>query len=236
MQMQLKTSVRNLVEFLMRSGSIDNRRAAFSDAAMAEGSRIHRMIQRRMGAGYQAEVSLKYLCQESRYDLLIEGRADGIITEAEGFTVDEIKGTYRDISRMTGPVPVHLAQARCYAYMYAQCLQAQSAHLPALQKAEQTIRIRMTYCNLDTEEIRYFHIEETYQELKSWFLELLSQYRVWADLEFDWKEKRQASIRALSFPFPYREGQKELAACVYRTICHKRKLFLEAPKIGRAHV
>lgn len=229
MQMQLKTSVRNLVEFLMRSGSIDNRRAAFSDAAMAEGSRIHRMIQRRMGAGYQAEVSLKYLCRESRYDLLIEGRADGIITEAEGFTVDEIKGTYRDISRMTGPVPVHLAQARCYAYMYAQCLQAQSAHLPALQKAEQTIRIRMTYCNLDTEEIRYFHIEETYQELKSWFLELLSQYRVWADLEFDWKEKRQASIRALSFPFPYREGQKELAACVYRTICHKRKLFLEAP-------
>lgn len=229
MQMQLKTSVRNLVEFLMRSGSIDNRRAAFSDAAMAEGSRIHRMIQRRMGAGYQAEVSLKYLCRESRYDLLIEGRADGIITEAEGFTVDEIKGTYRDISRMTGPVPVHLAQARCYAYMYAQCPQAQSAHLPALQKAEQTIRIRMTYCNLDTEEIRYFHIEETYQELKGWFLELLSQYRVWADLEFDWKEKRQASIRALSFPFPYREGQKELAACVYRTICHKRKLFLEAP-------
>ncbi len=255
MQMQLKTSVRNLVEFLLRSGSIDNRRGAFSDAAMAEGSRIHRMIQRRMGADYQAEVSLKYLCQTSRYDLLIEGRADGIITEAEGFTVDEIKGTYRDISRMTGPVPVHLAQARCYAYMYAQRLQAKRRetglypkekgqkqaeaeqseylehpeHLPAILRNIETIRIRMTYCNLDTEEIRYFHIEESYQELERWFLDLLSQYQVWAEMEFDWKEKRQVSIRALSFPFPYREGQKELAASVYRTICHKRKLFLEAP-------
>ena len=36
-------------------------------------------------------------------------------------------------------------------------------------------------------------------------------------------------MKALAFPFPYREGQKELATNVYRTIYHKRKLFLEAP-------
>ena len=48
--MQLKTSVRNLVEFLLRSGSIDNRSGTSADRAMAEGSRVHRMIQQRMGA------------------------------------------------------------------------------------------------------------------------------------------------------------------------------------------
>ena len=39
--MQLKTSVRNLVEFLLRSGDIDNRRAVSADGAMVEGGRIH---------------------------------------------------------------------------------------------------------------------------------------------------------------------------------------------------
>lgn len=215
--MQVKTSVRNLVEFLLRSGNIDNRHAASSDAAMAEGSRIHRMLQRRMGAGYQAEVTLRYVCETEKYDLVVEGRADGIMTEAGGFTIDEIKGTYRDVTRLTQPEPVHLAQAKCYAYMYA------------LREKTDRLRVRMTYCNLDTEEIRYFYYEYTFQELEEWFLELTVRYRKWADMEFDWKEKRQASIHALTFPFAYRKGQKELAANVYRTICHKRKLFLEAP-------
>ena len=232
MQIQVKISVRRLVEFLLRSGSIDNRFAASSDQAMAEGSRVHRMIQRRMGADYQAEVSLKYICQADGYELLIEGRADGIIVQPDGFTVDEIKGTYRELVAMTEPVPVHLAQARCYAWMYAQRRKAEresTKRLPAVRESASAIRVRMTYCNLDTEEIRYFHFDYTYGELEAWFLDLIGQYRKWADMEFAWKEKRQTSIRALSFPFPYRDGQKELAAGVYRTICHKRKLFLEAP-------
>ncbi len=220
MQTQIKISVRNLVEFILRGGNIDNRYGGTPDTAMADGSRIHRMIQRRMGAEYQAEVPLRYLCTTEKYDLLVEGRADGIIIEPDGFTVDEIKGTYRDIFRMPEAVPVHLAQARCYAYMYALCMK---------EKEACKIRIRMTYCNLDTEEIRYFQQDETFSGLEEWFLDLVGQYRKWADMEFDWKEKRQASLRALGFPFPYREGQKELAAGVYRTICHKRKLFLEAP-------
>ena len=226
--MQLKTSVRNLVEFLMRSGSIDNRHAASSDDTMAEGSRIHRMIQRRMGSDYQAEVTLRYTYCTDRYDILIEGRADGIITQQDGFTVDEIKATYRDVAKIGAAVPVHLAQAKCYAYMYA-ARQGVTGDIPALLQPEQRIMVRLTYCNMDTEEIRYFYDEYTYRELEQWFYELLEQYRKWADLEFDGKEKRQESIRALAFPFPYRKGQKELAAHVYRTICHNRKLFLEAP-------
>ena len=221
--MQLKTSVRNLVEFFLRSGDIDNRRAVSSEAAMTEGSRIHRMIQRRMGAEYQAEVGLRYLCCTEKYEIVVEGRADGIITEKNGFTIDEIKGTYRDLVKMSEPVPVHLAQAKCYAYMYA--LRLYEAGNPELDK----IGVRMTYCNLDTEEIRYFDSEYSYEELEKWFLELLTQYRKWTDMEFAWKEKRLASIRALTFPFAYRKGQKELATYVYQTICHKKKLFLEAP-------
>lgn len=47
--MDIHISVRNLVEFILRSGDIDNRKAVAPENAMQEGSRIHRMIQRRMG-------------------------------------------------------------------------------------------------------------------------------------------------------------------------------------------
>ncbi|MCM1211608.1 MAG: ATP-dependent DNA helicase [Blautia sp.] len=226
--MEIRISVRALVEFILRSGNIDNRRAAAPADAMQEGGRIHRMIQKRMGAGYHAEVGLRYLYPTKQYDIVIEGRADGIILDSLDditATIDEIKGTYHDLAKMNQAVPVHLAQAKCYAYIYA------------VQNHLRTIRVRMTYCHLEkggvtslTEgEIRYFHYDYTLEELGEWFEGLMEQYRKWADYSFEWNGVRQASIKALSFPFAYREGQKELATYVYRTIYHKRKLFIEAP-------
>lgn len=222
---ELSISVRNLVEFVLREGDIDNRRTASPENAMQEGGRIHRKIQRRMGSEYQAEVALKYLYETDSYTIVVEGRADGIITGTgpggEGvrplITVDEIKGTYRELQKLKAAVPVHLAQAKCYAYIYAQ------------QKGLAEIRVQMTYCNMDTEEIKYFHHDHTFRELEQWFMEVMEQYRKWADFEFEWKKMRQASIKELQFPFPYREGQKELVTYVYQTIYHKRKLFIEAP-------
>ena len=114
---EVSVSVRGLVEFILRQGDIDNRRQGMHEDAMQEGSRIHRMIQRRMGAEYQAEVPLQYVFNTQEYRLVVEGRADGIIDTEEGITIDEIKGTYRDINRMKEPVAVHVAQAKCYAYM-----------------------------------------------------------------------------------------------------------------------
>jgi len=215
--MEVKISVRNLVEFILRSGDIDNRKAVSAENAMQEGGRIHRMIQRRMGASYQAEVSLRYVYDAERYEIVVEGRADGIITEEGQTTIDEIKGTYHDLHKMKEPVPVHLAQAKCYAFIYAG------------RNGLEEIGVRMTYCHMETEEIRYFQEKYSYGQLENWFAELLLQYRKWADFRFDWQQSRQNSIRQMSFPFPYREGQKELATYVYQTIYHKRKLFIEAP-------
>ena len=45
---EIKISVRRLVEFLLRQGDIDNRHQVGTDDAMQEGSRIHRMIQKKM--------------------------------------------------------------------------------------------------------------------------------------------------------------------------------------------
>ena len=46
----IRISVRNLVEFVLRSGDIDNRAAGADRDAMLLGGKIHRKIQRKMGA------------------------------------------------------------------------------------------------------------------------------------------------------------------------------------------
>ncbi len=104
----IRISVRNLVEFVMRSGDLDNRRSqGAKKEAMQAGSRLHRKIQKRMGADYRAEAALKHLVKEDVFSILLEGRADGIITEAAGVTIDEIKCIYMDVERLEGPDPVH---------------------------------------------------------------------------------------------------------------------------------
>ena len=214
--MEIRISVRNFVEFLLRSGDIDNRRTASPETAMQEGSRIHRMIQRSMGSEYAAEVPMIHKVECEGYQVSIEGRADGVI-DGTPVVIDEIKSTYKDLSYLTKPDSVHLAQAKCYAYFYAErmCLSE--------------ISVRMTYCNIDTEELKYFHENYTYEEIRDWFLELFAEYKKWADFQFEWKNKRQNSIKEVEFPFSYREGQKELVTYVYQTIYHKRKLFIQAP-------
>lgn len=214
---EVRISVRGLVEFILRSGDIDNRHHGGSENAMQEGSRIHRMLQRRMGAEYRAEVPLKYTHNTEKYVLVVEGRADGIFEQEDETVIDEIKGTYRDLAKMREPIAGHVAQAKCYAYMYG------------LQQDLQQVRVRLTYCNIETEDIRYFYEDYEFGELADWFQELITAYRKWADYSWEWRTIRQTSIEGLEFPFAYREGQKDLVTYVYRTIYHERKLFLEAP-------
>ena len=214
----IKISVRNLVEFILRTGDIDNRTGASARAdAMQEGSKMHRNIQRRMGASYQAEVPLKTEIETEQYVLVIEGRADGIIREAadareaevrkgakagepgsgnsaeagesepdnsakagesgsgnsaqgtgaaldgckgcgsvrERVVIDEIKCVYRNLAQLEGPVFLHQAQAMCYAYMYAR------------EQGLGRVGVQMTYCNLETEEIRRFYEEFSFSDRKS---------------------------------------------------------------------
>lgn len=69
-----------------------------------------------VGAHYTAEAALKLLVPMGDFDCLVEGRADGIFTEDGEIYIDEIKGMYRDVMLLEEPVPVHLAQALCYAW------------------------------------------------------------------------------------------------------------------------
>ena len=153
------------------------------------------------------------------FSLRIEGRADGIIEEADSgiIVIDEIKGVLCDLEQIKEPVGVHLAQAKCYAFIYGE--------LRGVEK----IGVQMTYCQMETEEIRRFRQEYTVEELRIWFDAVIRQYEKWAKFQVEWREIRNASVKKIQFPFEYREGQRELAASVYKTILRKKKLFIQAP-------
>ena len=214
----IRISVRNLVEFILREGDIDNRTGGGPDPEnMQMGSRIHRKIQRQMGSEYQAEVPLKTEIACDGFILKVEGRADGLIHTKEQVMVDEIKGVLRELDRVPEPVGVHLAQAKCYACIVAE------------QEGLEEIGVQMTYCQMETEEVKRFQYSYQSSELKAWFDEVIRQYEKWAKFQIEWRKARNASIKGIEFPFPYRKGQRDLAVSVYRTISRKKKLFIQAP-------
>lgn len=249
---QIHISVRGLVEFLLRHGDIDSsRKASSGPEVMLEGANIHRMIQRRMGTTYHSEYYLRYIVSRAEYEIVIDGRADGIIIPPEWepfisecneyddgtrddntliiaenslstlpdkkITIDEIKTTYRELEHIKEPEPVHLAQAKCYAFFFS-CIN----NLPR-------ITVRMTYCNTESHETRYFDTDFTFEKLKLWFDDLMRDYIRWTDFAVNWKRERNSSIEAMTFPYTYREGQKELVAQVFRSIEARERLFVMAP-------
>ena len=238
---EIKISVRTLVEFILRSGDLDNSRSGKNELeAMQAGGRIHRKLQKQMGTDYTPEVPLSITLPITydgvSFDLIVDGRADGILMnnqiKNDDFSVlifeeeessrpeiiiDEIKGVYMDLAHLTEPIGVHRAQAMCYAYIYADKYQ------------HSRIGIRLTYCNLESESLKYFEEVFSLDELSDWFNKLINEYAKWAVWQMKWTTKRDEDIDRLEFPFPYREGQKELVSGVYKTILRRKKLFIEAP-------
>ncbi|MCX7745868.1 MAG: ATP-dependent DNA helicase [Clostridia bacterium] len=214
---EVKISIRNLVELILRSGNLDSR---FSGSSRAqEGIKLHQKIQKAGGETYNPEVSLSFSVEYPELTITVEGRADGIITEDKGFVVDEIKTTVRPLELIDEEFSLlHWAQAMCYAYIYTE------------QNTLPGMGVQLTYYQLDTEEMKQLRKDFTREELKHFFHDLVEKYFVWAKLTLDWSLKRDLSVKDLEFPFAsYRRGQRELAVAAYRTITKGKKLFVQAP-------
>ncbi len=219
--LSLTLPVRQLVEFLLRRGSIDNRFTGFDRAN--EGARLHRKLQRAATAehpDYKAEVFLCYHTVAAQVDYTIEGRADGIFTAPDGVTtVDEIKTTALPSASITGEQsPEHWAQGQVYAYIYA------------TQNDLAAVRVQLTYYQIDEELTLRFSHDYTRQQLEEIVTGLLEQYAPWAQRAARWKARRTGSLAAMRFPFAdYRPGQKAMLSAVYQTCAQGGQLLCQAP-------
>ncbi|CAC95428.1 TPA: ATP-dependent DNA helicase [Listeria innocua] len=210
----VQISVRRLVEFVLKSGSIDSRMTS-SDRAL-EGTKIHQLLQKEAGEGYEAEVSLKLVRVIDDISFTLEGRADGVIN---GEMIDEIKTTEVEMDEITEDFrPLHWAQLICYGFMLAE----------KSDLAEVTLQL--TYYQVADKEVKQFTRVMSRKEMSTFVDDLLSKYAIWAKMSAAWEMKRNKSIQELTFPYDsYRRGQRELAIAVYRTVMDDEKLFCEAP-------
>ena len=217
-KLALSISVRELVEFIMRSGDIDNRTTSqVGIEAMLEGSRLHKWIQDSMDDNYHPEVSMKTIWDATDYSITVEGRADGVIIDDGRYIIDEIKTMYASLERMSKPLTVHKAQAMCYGYM---CV---------VKYDLKNIGIQMTYCNISDKTIKRFNYEYESEEIIKWFGELMEKYIRFTDFVFKKKDRVINSIQPLEFPFEYRPGQKQVMSYVYSAVDSQENLFIQAP-------
>ena len=214
---QVKISIRNLVEFVLRSGDLDSRFTGLS--RMTDGIKLHQKLQKAGGEAYKKEVALSFCVETEGFELILEGRADGIIIEEDKIIIDEIKTTAASLEYIEESSNLlHWAQAMCYAYIYSH------------NNSIETITVQLTYCQLDTEEIKRFRREYSFNELEDFINDIVNRYLKWAKLSHQWDLIRDASIKQLEFPFPcYRRGQRELAVAAYKTITAGKKLYVQAP-------
>ena len=220
----IKVSVRTVVEWILRGGDIDTRSALNAYEAqniMLQGARAHRKIQKSQFGDYQSEVSLSREFELDEFIIHLSGRADGVFTEESGVVfIDEIKSTLTPLDFIDGEDKTHWGQAMCYAYIYAENKQ------PGLVNTG----VRLTYYQLETEEVKIFKKVFGFGELEDFMHDLINKYAVWVKFGRDWTAERNASIEELKFPFDsYRAGQRELAAAAYRSITAEKKLFAAAP-------
>ena len=87
MKKLLTLSVHELVDFLLRTGDIDNR--IYNSNTMSEGTLIHSYYQSRQSGNYISEYHLLEQFHVDEFDVSLEGRADGIIDLGSTAIIDK---------------------------------------------------------------------------------------------------------------------------------------------------
>lgn len=217
MSNNIQIAVRTLVEYVMREGSIDSR--FLSRTALSDGTKLHQKLQRNYQENDQKEVYLKTEVPFEGLTFVIDGRCDGLLFRDGQVIVDEIKSYSHPLEGLqVDGYPVHWAQAKMYAYIYSK------------DHKLEVIMVQLTYVHVETETIKIYKKKYTFSELETFAFEMIQGYAPYALLKTKKIRARNASCKALQFPFAsYRSGQRKLAGAVYKTILEEKSLFTKAP-------
>ena len=215
---EVRISVRDLVEYVYRSGDLDPRFVGMGKAI--EGTKLHQKIQslrkdEAAGSGEiylkEVSISMKVSCKDLNF--IISGRIDGIMWGSAGITLEEIKTTATPLEYIKGDsYPVHWAQAECYAFMYSS------------EQAGKVDNIRLTYYNADSGEQKMFVKAVRTEELEKHFTEVVEKYYNWAHAVYEWIDLRDDTIRKLEFPYDeYRRNQPPQGEYSYRPLQERER-------------
>lgn len=215
---EISISVRELIEFVLRTGDIKS--VSLSSSRAVDGIKAHQKVQKRYAkeyVNYSAEITVKDTIHIEDMTMSIAGRIDGVIMD-EITIIDEIKSVGSLDVVEEDYNHLHWAQVKMYAYMYSK------------QQNLQEVRVQLTYVELGSYQIKTFTKEFTYDGLEKFYLSIINLYIIWAKKIVNYKSKRDISIDKLEFPFnDFRDGQRKFMTSVYKVILDNEKLFARAP-------
>ena len=214
---EITVSVRALAEFSLQTGDI-----ALSVGMlerMNEGALGHRQLQSMLGPGWVAEEPLTRSETVEGTLLTLQGRADAVCRGSDPLCVLEIKTTQSPPGSIgIGAYPTHLAQGMLYAYI----LCAENG----LPEAE----VRLCYYRISDRQSRVHTRRFSFEALRSHFRKLAVPYVAWQQMLEAWREESCGSLASMAFPFStFRQGQEEMAECVYRAMSDPSQAIIEAP-------
>jgi DNA excision repair protein ERCC-2 len=214
----VSVSVRKLVDYVLRSGGLGGDGGFSSLDRARAGMRGQKQLQSSRPAEYETEVPIVCEVEFPNLTLRVQGRMDGFLRTESCVHIEEIKTVMSFDASGSGPDPLHQAQLKMYAALWA--------------RQEPGVRIEtvLTYLNLETNEVRQYDETPASDALARFLDEVTSAYAQWAEELQNWRVERDRSLHALAFPYPaYRAGQRELAVAAYRTLSRGGRLFAEAP-------
>jgi DNA excision repair protein ERCC-2 len=213
---EIRLPVRELAAFCHRSGDIDYR---FTPSPSAEqGIAGHQLVQGRRGASYQAEYGLETRVSYPDFELRLAGRADGY--DAGAGLLEEIKTCRVDRSAIPPAVEaLHWAQLALYGGLLCRS-----------EPERREVTLQLTYYHVDSGEEWQRTEAVTRDWLQAFLEDSLARMAAWLQQEHAWRQRRDASLSKLDFPYgEFRSGQRTMAETVYKCIAQSGQALLEAP-------
>lgn len=210
-------SVHEFVDFLLRDGDIDTR--VFNVNTLVRGTKMHSYYQALQNEKYEVEVLFKRAFQYDQYTFVLQGRADGVITNGDEVTIEELKTTNSDLQTFyENNKAWHLAQAKCYALMYA------------LEHNKSRMHITLTYLSQIDLAKTVHTFTFTTKALQEDINTLFALYISYFSKTEAYQSARNETLATLTFPFAkMHEGQALIIEEITKSLKRTDRLFINAP-------
>ena len=210
-------SVRELAEFVCRSGDLYSRSAGRRIDA-ADGVRAQEVLRerrKRTDSRYSSEFAFKKNFNLGYEDTTLSGRADGLMITDEESVIEEYKACGQFPSL---PNKVDLGQLTIYGALLA------------TQSDLSIITLRLVYVEVETFEEKLFSYKLSGLELKKMLALMLLCFDLRKKEHWQRTAKRYSWFAHKNFPHDnFRYGQRALAGRVYKASCAGERLLIESP-------
>ncbi|MFK7890830.1 MAG: hypothetical protein AB8B63_08445, partial [Granulosicoccus sp.] len=222
----LKVSVTTLAGFACREGDLVTDGVA--GPSSSQGIAAHKRVQKELlesttgDSPVEVEVSLSCSCTIAGREIDLSGRLDWIDSSLP--CLGEIKTTLVPPEHLPdSQKSLHWAQLYLYGYIFLQQNAEDVQHAESLELCLLYINIRANETHRET---RHVCVNELYNYAER----ALAVYLAWSEKVDQCAQAMQSSARELAFPFEnYRQGQRDMAAAVFRACRDGQPLVCEAP-------